>query len=219
MQNWTELYKELAAKITGQLPEVRWVDLWHNQINFLEDEHPFPTPAVFLSFRSRNIEDLGFKVQKVQLQVDCFLYYETFLDTFEGAYNKDGALQFIETLDHLHALLHGTEGKQYYSMRRTAFAPVDTGNAGNLYQLSFECLLHDASARKHWGKGKIETTDVSADSDADSVTAFRQGVTEPSRSTQQPPVTEPVEVVEVTKDADELAQSIEDNPFKIPGHK
>jgi len=61
MQNWKDLYIELADKI-NQIEAVRWIDLWHNQVNFLEEEHPFPTPAVFLSFRGRNFEDIGLKV-------------------------------------------------------------------------------------------------------------------------------------------------------------
>lgn len=90
MQFWTDLYKELATKITDNIPEVRWVDLWHNQVNFLEEEHPFPTPAVFLSFRSRELEDAGKKVQKVNLQVDFFLYYETFWIRLGGLTMKKG---------------------------------------------------------------------------------------------------------------------------------
>ena len=160
MQFWTELYKELSTKITENLSEMRWVDLWHNQVGFLQDEHPFPTPAVFLSFRIRNTEDVGVKVQKVTLQVDCFLYYETLLDTFEGGYNQQGALDFINSLDHLHALFHGSSGDNYSSMRRIGFAPVDTGNAGNLYQLSFECVLQDYSAMKQFVDGKVKGIEV-----------------------------------------------------------
>ncbi len=141
MQNWTHLYTELATKITDHLPEVEWVDLWHNQVNFLEDEHPFPTPAVFLNFRSLQIDDAGKKVQQVRLQVDCFLFYETFADTYNGSSNQESALAFLQLLNDLYALLHGSSGENYSSMRRIAFNPVDTGNAGNLYQLSFECLF------------------------------------------------------------------------------
>ena len=35
-------------------------------------------------------------------------------------------------------------------MRRIAFAPVDTGTAGNLYQVTFECKLNDSSAMKYY---------------------------------------------------------------------
>lgn len=82
------------------------------------------------------------------------------MDTFRGAYNEEGALQFIETLDHLHALFHGTDGDNYSSMRRLSFNPVDTGNAGNLYQLSFECLLQDYSAMKQFVDGKVKGINI-----------------------------------------------------------
>ena len=104
MENWQNLYLELAQKLSADLDDnelefynklntiaehdgkspIRWQDLWHNQVNFLEDELQFPTPAVFLSFRSKNVQDLGDKLQEMVLQIDCYLFYETFSNTFNG---------------------------------------------------------------------------------------------------------------------------------------
>ena len=74
MQNWKSLYKELADKIADNVEAIQWVDLWNSQVYNLEGEHPFPAPAVFLAFRSNSVEDTGVKVQKVNLQVDVFLF-------------------------------------------------------------------------------------------------------------------------------------------------
>ena len=150
MEHWQDLYIELAERISEKLPEIRWIDLWHNQVGFLADEHPFGTPAVFIGFRSAQINDIGELVQIVDLQVDFYLYYETFLDTFQGAYNQQGALEFTKSLDALFGNFHGTSGRNYSSMRRVSFAPIDTGTAGNLYQVTFECKLHDSSAMKYY---------------------------------------------------------------------
>ncbi|UGU15201.1 hypothetical protein LS482_16130 [Sinomicrobium kalidii] len=160
MQNWPDLYIELAEKISANMPDIRWVDLWHNQVNFLESEHPFPTPAIFLSFRVREINDVGLKVQNVILQMDAYLYYETFLDTFQGAYNQAGALEFLKAKDQLHALFHRTDGENYSSMRRVDFHPVDTGSAGNLYRVVFECALQDYSAAKSYQDGKFADVSI-----------------------------------------------------------
>ena len=100
-----------------------------------------------MSYRTIGIEDIGEKVQKVNLQVDFYLYYETFLDTFSGAYNQQSALAFIDLMDKINAVFHGTSGKNYSEMRRINFAPVDTGNAGNLYRISYSCVLLDYSAK------------------------------------------------------------------------
>lgn len=156
MDNWQNLYTELAEKIKDKIPEVQWIDLWSNQVNFLESEHPFQTPAVFLSFRTMQTKDLGDKLQEVQLQVDFYLFFESFLDTFHGAYNQDGALQFLQLMDALHGNFHGSAGENYTAMRRTGFNPEDTGGSGNLYRISFTCLLQDESAMKYYD----EATDL-----------------------------------------------------------
>lgn len=160
-QNWTKaLYKELAEKITNSIAAIEWVDLWHNQVGFLEDEHPFPTPAVFLSFRSNNLKDLSQKVQQVILQVDVYLYFETFTDTYKGSYNQDAALSFLDTIDELNKILHASSGENYSGMKRVSFNPEDTGNAGNLYRISYECLSNDYTAFVEYENGTFADMEV-----------------------------------------------------------
>ena len=151
MENFKELYTELAEIIATNVPGVEWVDLWHNQVNFLEEEHPFPAPAVFLSFRSNQIEDTGQNVQNLDVQVDVYLFYETFADTFRGNYNQASALDFLDMLTAIHKQLHGTQGEHFESMRRTDVRDVDTGSAQNLYRQSYSCIVNDTSA---WDGGE-----------------------------------------------------------------
>lgn len=150
MQNWKDLYTELATLLADKLPAVQWIDLWHNQVNFLEEEHPFPTPALFLNFRLTEATDTGERVQNIRLQVDVYIYYETFADTYNGAWNQASALGFLDLLNDVHAILHGNSGANYSNMRRIGFNPIDTGNAGNLYMQSFECVLVDYAAAVQW---------------------------------------------------------------------
>jgi len=159
MQNFKNLYKELADKLSA-IEAVKWVDIWNSQVNNLEDEHPFPTPAVFLAFRSNVMDDLGDKVQKVDMQVDVFLFYETFLDTYNGAYNQDEALSFLDTIDEINKLLHGSGGNEYSSMRRASFSPIDSGGAGNLYSITYTCHLMDYSASSDYSEGSFADVTV-----------------------------------------------------------
>lgn len=159
MQNFKDLYIELAEKLDA-IPEVKWIDLWHNQISFLETEHPFPTPAIFLGFRSLQIADLGNKVQNVQLQVEVYLFFESFLDTFKDAWNQEDALGFLNTLDAINKELHASHGQNYSAMRRTGLDPVDTGGSGNLYRLTYTCELIDYSAQKEYEEGGFKDVDV-----------------------------------------------------------
>jgi hypothetical protein len=146
MQNWKNLYLELAKKINDNIPAIEWVDLWHSQVYHLEEEHPFPTPAVFLAFRSNQMKNAGLKVQQVTVQIDVFLFYETFTDTYQGGINQVEALEFLDNMDAINALFHGSTGVEYSSMTRKSFSPVDTGGSSNLYLITYECLLTDYSA-------------------------------------------------------------------------
>lgn len=160
MQNFKELYKELADLLTAKIPAIQWVDLWNSQVYNLEGEHPFPAPAVFLAFRSSRMDDAGVKLQKVQMQVDVFLFYETFLDTFKGAYNQEEALAFLDIMDDINKELHGSSGASYSNMKRVSFSPVDTGGAGNLYSITYTCELMDYSASKEWGEGSFNDLQI-----------------------------------------------------------
>lgn len=155
MQNFKELYKELAEKLTNKIGAIQWVDLWNSQVYNLENEHPFPAPAVFLAFRSQSMADAGLKVQEVEAQVDVFVFYETFADTFKGSFNQSDALGFLDILDEVNALFHGSSGTNYSSMRRVSFSPIDTGGAGNLWSVTYTCKLMDYSAKKEWESGKF----------------------------------------------------------------
>lgn len=146
IQNWTELYKELCALVTEKLPAIQWQDLWHNQVGFLEEEHPFTTPAVFYAFTIVNTNDLSEGVQDIDLQVDIYTFYETMDDTYDGSYNQDSALGFLDTISDLYRLLHGRTGEYYSEMRRIGFRAVDTGSAGNLYVQNFTCKMRDVTA-------------------------------------------------------------------------
>lgn len=153
MKNWKDLYTELAEQ-ASTIETIQWVDLWHNQINFMGEEHSFPTPALFIDFRLLNTEDQGELHQETTVQIGMYFYYETFLDTFQGAYNQEDALEYLDTLTALHQCFHGSSGENYAEMSRTGLQPVDTGNAGNLYLITFSCRVADVSAAKDWDTAK-----------------------------------------------------------------
>lgn len=160
MQNFVELYQEIADKITANVPKVKWVDLWNSQVYNLESEHPFPAPAVFLAFRSNQMKDIGIKAQEVTGQLDVFLFYETFADTYKGSYNQEEALEFLETMDCINKILHSSSGKSYSSMSRISFSPVDTGGAGNLWNIVYKYTAIDYSAADKVEEGSFEDLTV-----------------------------------------------------------
>ncbi len=148
MEAWTYLYKELAERIEDKLPEVKWVDLWHEQVSFLTEELPFPTPAIFIAFNTNKIDDLGKLIQECDMQVDFYLFYETFSDTYQGSFNQTSAINFLKLLTAIHTTFHGVSGANFQTMRRVDMRREDSGGAGNLYRISFSFNIIDNSAEK-----------------------------------------------------------------------
>lgn len=147
MEYWSDLYEEIADKANKNLAEIEWIDLWHEQVSYLTAELPFPTPALFLAFSLIGADDRGTLVQDCNTQIDIYLFFETFSDTYFGSANKDRATDYLRTLTRLNALFHGKNGNNYSEMRRVDMQRIDSGDAGNLYRISFQCLVTDYSAQ------------------------------------------------------------------------
>ena len=158
MEAWTDLYQEIAQRINDKLPDIAWVDLWHEQIQFLTEELPFPTPAVFIAFNTTSCSDKGLLIQNCEIQVDMYLFYETFSDTYQGSYNQGSAIDYLRTLTKLHSIFHGISGTNFNSMRRIDMKREDSGDAGNLYRISFSCIVEDSSAMAEYEQQEVTET-------------------------------------------------------------
>lgn len=160
MEYWTDLYKEISQRILDNLPEIAWVDLWHEQVNYLTEELPFPVPAVFLAFDTIQTDDRGKLIQDCDTQIDMYLFYETFSDTYSGSLNQNSALDFLNQLTRLHALFHGKSGRTFNAMRRVGLRREDSDSAGNLYRISFQCLITDYSAEHLFNETQKQDAEV-----------------------------------------------------------
>ena len=160
MQNPKQLCIELCEKVNDAIPEFRWIDLWNSQVFNLEDEHPFPTPALFIAFRSSDMQDLGLKTQKVRMQVDFFVFYETFAESYKGSFNQNDAFAILDLIDQLNALMHASSGVNYSSMSRRSMSPVDSGGTGNLFNITYECEMIDYSAAEAFEEDSFDDVQV-----------------------------------------------------------
>lgn len=162
MKDLKELHLELEKRISDNMPspEIKHIDLWSEQVSFMADEHPFKSPAVFFGYRVLSTEDQGEKIQELRLQVDVYLFYETFADTAKGSKKQGKALDFLSLLTKINACFHGSNGNYYNNMRRTGFNPVETGGAGILYVQRYELTMIDDSAMELYESLKFEQMEV-----------------------------------------------------------
>ncbi|MEO7977760.1 hypothetical protein [Flavobacterium sp.] len=148
MKDLKNLYLEHEKRVTDNISEIKHIDLWSEQVSFMADEHPFKAPAVFFGYRILSAEDLSEGIQELQIQVDVYLFYETFADTSKGSKKQQKALAFLDLLTKINACFHASNGIYYSSMRRTGFNPVETGGAGILYVQRYVLTMIDDSAKE-----------------------------------------------------------------------
>ena len=134
------LYDRMAA-----LPAIEHVDLWHDQVDYLSEEHPFPTPAVFFGFTTLNVADNGELMQTTDLQVDIYVFWETFVDTYNDAVMKEEALMYLDLLLMVGLMFHGRSGEHFHQMRRSGTFRQESGGSGNLYRLQFQTNITEFS--------------------------------------------------------------------------
>ncbi len=144
IENIPDDYADLRERLEA-LPDFQHIDLWHEQVDYLSEEHPFPTPAIFFEFNTLEIDDAGELMQNTNLQVDMHIFWETFSDTYEGASMQEEALKYLDLLLLVGLMFHGRNGKNFHQMRRSGTNREESGGSGNLYRVSFQTNVSEFS--------------------------------------------------------------------------
>lgn len=102
-------------------PIFKHCDLWNRQVEFLEQETPFQTPAVFVEFTNIEWRTLGQHVQEADLTVRLHIVTPWYANTASNVQNagvRDTALSYLDIPTVLFQQLHGQHG--------TVAVPVET---------------------------------------------------------------------------------------------
>ena len=99
--------------------------MWNEQVDFVEDEEPFPTPAVFVEFRSINWSDTMQNIQRGTCPIRLHVVTEWKGSDSDGSLQQEDALKRLEIVDGMASLLFNwsckdESGVNIQRMQRTA---------------------------------------------------------------------------------------------------
>ncbi len=82
-------------------PVFKHFDLWNQQVEFIEQETPFETPAIFIEFGDIHWRTLGLKKQDAETQVSIHIVTEWFANTADYVQTRTAAnaLEFLRLPD------------------------------------------------------------------------------------------------------------------------
>ena len=113
-----ELYLAIEQKlmaVTDEQPEpqplFKHFDLWNRQVEFIEEETPFETPAIFVEFMPIPWETLGQNIQEANLTLHFHIVTPWYANTAANTANvRDAALAYLDIPTVLFRQLHGQHG-------------------------------------------------------------------------------------------------------------
>lgn len=156
MQHWKDAYLELCTMLKDAASEIKWIDLWHDQITYLEEEYAFRFPAVFIGFRFPTISDFKDGIQDLNGYIEFTVAYHTLADTYDGSENQESALKFADLLTKLHKNLQAKAGTNFSALKRREILPLETGSNLIVYRLTYATIIRDYSPLEEEEAGKIQ---------------------------------------------------------------
>lgn len=151
-QDWVEAYKELCAIINNEadpakgVEEVGHIDLWHEQIDFLPEEYPWPSGSLFINFNAVGIETTGKKVQDMNFEISFILVLDTLSDTYNKSDTQEIALAFGLIMRKIHKLLQAKYGANFGPLNRVRFRRIPAPQYLIAYEQTYTSLIRDMSA-------------------------------------------------------------------------
>ncbi len=103
----TELYKAIRERLSAEVPEVKHVDLWNHNVEFIEQEDGWARPAVFVELGPIKWSHYVGGGRRGQGSVRLHLVTD---------WNEGGQEAAFELSDKVCMVLNGMSGEQYDSL-------------------------------------------------------------------------------------------------------
>ncbi len=103
-----QLYLDIQSRLqailgTDNLPLIKHFDLWNQNVQFMEEETPFTTPAVFVEFLPIQWESHGLKVQRAELVFRLHVVTRWMLHTAFNGPDQDTAVSYLDIPENIYA--------------------------------------------------------------------------------------------------------------------
>lgn len=139
-----DVYQHLATYLNDQLsPELKWVDLWYEQILIPELGDAIDYPAIFFEISANEIESNGLWEQRVFLRTSLYIAQVNYGETALKSSNMTKNLYYLEFLGKVHEILQGYEHPETGNLNRVAFQPVRTPTNHIIYRIDYDHVRAD----------------------------------------------------------------------------
>jgi len=142
----TTIYESLLARLSAQVPELKWIDLQKGQMNYERPTIVFP--AALISIQLTNCENLNSKKQRCDVIITVDLCFDftgnTSISTPEAERLK--SLAYFAVVEKTYANLQGWGTAAFNPLSRTNVIDPPRPDAYKVVKNVFKSAFHDYAA-------------------------------------------------------------------------
>ena len=117
-----QIYKAICDRLSAQVPDIKHIDLWNNNIAVLSGGAVWPRPAVFVEFETIEWRQQQNRARMADIAVR--LHIVTDAVSYNGSTDpkQDSALAFFDLINKVNAAMQGLRGDNFAGFMLTTSA-------------------------------------------------------------------------------------------------
>ena len=116
------IYKAICERLTAQVPDIKYLDLWNNNIASLSGGAVWPRPAVFIEFETIEWKQQQNRARMADIAVRLHVVTDTVSYNGSTDEKQDTALAFFDLLNRINSAMQGLRGENFAGFMLTTSA-------------------------------------------------------------------------------------------------
>ena len=117
-----QIYKAICERLTQEIPEVKHLDLWNNNIAVLSGGAVWPRPAVFVEFEAIEWKQLQRGARRGDVAIRLHIVTDAVSYNGNSDERQEEALSYLDMLDRINAAMQGLRGNNFAGFMLTTSA-------------------------------------------------------------------------------------------------
>jgi len=159
------LYKNLVDNYKTNIPEVKWIDLEHGQIDAFDKNYPVHFPAIFIDFENIQWKNVGRQVQVGDVNINLRIAFKIWSDTNnltpDNIFND--SMNVLKLLNKIHKYTQAFSGEHFNRLDRISTTTKKRNDGLKVYNIKYKTNMRDAWAKPDNTQTQIEKLIIDVD--------------------------------------------------------
>lgn len=117
-----QIFQAIGRRIAERVPDVKFIDLWNNNVAALAGGAVWPTPALFVEFEEIEWRQQGNAARMGEVAVRLHIITRAISTNGHTDQRQAQALAYLDLLDRVNAAMQGLRGEHFAAFQLTTSA-------------------------------------------------------------------------------------------------